>query len=104
MSAQGAQEKQGTRHEEQCANADGYGLNAPDGERRRFQYTDIDHEGVVAQRPYSGQANAVIVALVSVSTPAFGNQLIPMRICRHLVITGICRIRVTYDDGAIAVQ
>jgi hypothetical protein len=105
LSAKGLKEKQGIEYEEQCAGTDSCGLNTPSRERRRFQYADIDDEGVVAQRPYSGQANdAVNVAWVSVIAAALGNQLIPRRICRHLVIAGICRIGVTYDEGAVPVH
>src|ERR1035437_2855254 len=105
LSAQGFEKEHQAKHQEQCSSSESYCMNAPGRERRGFRYTDIDHKWIVAQRMYSNQTSFTVeIARRSILPTTLQNELVPRRRCWHLIVHATFRVRVTHDDGAVAVQ
>src|ERR1035437_1520238 len=104
LSAQGFEKQYQAKYQEQCTGSESYCMNAPAGERCGFRYTDIDHNWIVAQRPHSNQPTfAIEIARRLILATTLQHELVPRRRCWHLIVYAILRVRVTHDDGAVAV-
>src|ERR1035441_5947971 len=104
LSAQSFEKKYQAKHQEQCTSSESYCMNAPGRERRGFRCTYIDHKGIVAQRTHGNQTMfAIEIARRLILATTLQHELVPRRRCWHLIVHAILRVRVTHDDGAVAV-
>src|ERR1035437_7302629 len=105
LSAQGFKKEHQAKHQEQCSSSESYCMNAPGSKRRGFRYTDIDYKGIVTQRTHGNQTMfAIEIARRLILATTLQDKLMPRRRCSHLLVHATFRVRVTHDDGAVAVQ